>query len=344
VPVSFISYVRIPLVPSAQLANEALRQYAEKAKQPPSLCQTTNASCNEVYGLSLGRGSFTFARGKWTDLRQTVRLNTPGIPDGGFTLDVNGNRVLSLEGIYYRNSKPSSLTSSSSSALNQGSKTTTSVVASIPSPGPLSTVMPSIPPVISDVPPMTPSANLPPLLGGILGGLGNLLKKSSSNDAAPGNSLFGRQAHKRTAKEIIASHRRYQRPERAYATDPSPVELIAPRSFRVRKDGKTQGRRSLRVTFRDEAVPAGPPGNMAIQEAADSRSALSPMSYVASMSETASGPSASFGPVVLATGSMPAFGFTGIFFSTFFGGHDPSWATPKDQYMWFKGFTMTVNS
>lgn len=54
-------------------------------------------------------------------------------------------------------------------------------------------------------------------------------------------------------------------------------------------------------------------------------------------------------------------GFTGIFFrlvfilfkvvdlisirysSTFFGGHTADWATPKDQYAWFKDFAMSVN-
>ncbi|KAI0933458.1 hypothetical protein AcV5_005597 [Taiwanofungus camphoratus] len=37
-------------------------------------------------------------------------------------------------------------------------------------------------------------------------------------------------------------------------------------------------------------------------------------------------------------------GFTGLFFSTFFGGHEPEYATPKDQYTWFKNFAMTINN
>ncbi|KAF5362794.1 hypothetical protein D9757_011023 [Collybiopsis confluens] len=36
-------------------------------------------------------------------------------------------------------------------------------------------------------------------------------------------------------------------------------------------------------------------------------------------------------------------GFSGLFFSTFFGGHDKEWASPKDQYVWFKGFEIVVN-
>ncbi|KAF8589737.1 polysaccharide lyase family 14 protein [Ramaria rubella] len=37
-------------------------------------------------------------------------------------------------------------------------------------------------------------------------------------------------------------------------------------------------------------------------------------------------------------------GFSGIFFSTFFGGHEQSWASPKDQYTYFKDFGLTVNA
>ncbi|KAA1477690.1 hypothetical protein DENSPDRAFT_787000 [Dentipellis sp. KUC8613] len=42
-------------------------------------------------------------------------------------------------------------------------------------------------------------------------------------------------------------------------------------------------------------------------------------------------------------GLASIIGFSGIFFSTFFGGHDPQYATPKDQYTWFKGFTLKIN-
>lgn len=33
-------------------------------------------------------------------------------------------------------------------------------------------------------------------------------------------------------------------------------------------------------------------------------------------------------------------GFEGVEFETFFGGADSSWATPKDQYIYFKGLSM----
>ena len=34
---------------------------------------------------------------------------------------------------------------------------------------------------------------------------------------------------------------------------------------------------------------------------------------------------------------------TVIAYSTFFGGHEEEYATPRDQFTWFKGFAMTVN-
>lgn len=36
-------------------------------------------------------------------------------------------------------------------------------------------------------------------------------------------------------------------------------------------------------------------------------------------------------------------GFIGLFFSTFFGGHTSDWATPKDQYTYYKDFQMWVS-
>ena len=39
-----------------------------------------------------------------------------------------------------------------------------------------------------------------------------------------------------------------------------------------------------------------------------------------------------------------AIGFIGLFFSTFFGGHTADWASPKDQYTYFRDFGMWINS
>jgi hypothetical protein len=58
--------------------------------------------CDETYGLSVGRGSFFFARGAWTHIKQTVHLNTPGQQDGGFRLEVNGKLAINRTDLLYR--------------------------------------------------------------------------------------------------------------------------------------------------------------------------------------------------------------------------------------------------
>ncbi|KAH8827006.1 hypothetical protein DL96DRAFT_1465150, partial [Flagelloscypha sp. PMI_526] len=76
--------------------------YAPKDKQTSALCNDPQSSCNAVYGLSIGRGSFNWARGNWTTVTQTVVLNTPGKQDGVFTLDVNGKPAISRDDVFYR--------------------------------------------------------------------------------------------------------------------------------------------------------------------------------------------------------------------------------------------------
>ncbi|GAA5890917.1 hypothetical protein JCM8208_003096 [Rhodotorula glutinis] len=79
--------------------------YAPREKQVDALCELGPLSyCNSVYGMSIGRGSWTFKTGEWTDIRQDVWLNTPGKADGGFNIWINGKLVLSSSEVYYRNS------------------------------------------------------------------------------------------------------------------------------------------------------------------------------------------------------------------------------------------------
>ncbi|KAI0263749.1 hypothetical protein BC834DRAFT_791831, partial [Gloeopeniophorella convolvens] len=77
--------------------------YAPKDRQTQSLCNAPPMSvCDADYGLSIARGSFKFARGSWTHLRQTVVLNTPGVQDGGFLLEINGRVTLNRADVFYR--------------------------------------------------------------------------------------------------------------------------------------------------------------------------------------------------------------------------------------------------
>ncbi|BGP22579.1 alginate lyase, polysaccharide lyase family 14 protein [Rhodotorula toruloides] len=79
--------------------------YAPREKQVDSLCTLPPLSfCNSVYGMSIGRGSWTFKTGEWTDIRQDIWLNTPGKADGGFNIWINGKIALHSDTVYYRNS------------------------------------------------------------------------------------------------------------------------------------------------------------------------------------------------------------------------------------------------
>lgn len=77
-------------------------QYAPKDKQTKALCEDPQSVCDAAYGLSIGRGAFTWAAGEWTTVTQTVTLNTPGRQDGAFTLDVNGERRIARSDVFYR--------------------------------------------------------------------------------------------------------------------------------------------------------------------------------------------------------------------------------------------------
>ncbi|KAE9396009.1 hypothetical protein BT96DRAFT_958351 [Gymnopus androsaceus JB14] len=62
--------------------------YAPKDKQTDALCDDPQSVCDAAYGFSVGP------------------LNTPGQQDGGFTLDVDGKRVIDRSDVFYRDSIP----------------------------------------------------------------------------------------------------------------------------------------------------------------------------------------------------------------------------------------------
>ncbi|BGP37717.1 hypothetical protein JCM10449v2_001634 [Rhodotorula kratochvilovae] len=96
--------------------------YAPREKQVDALCELGPLSyCNSVYGMSIGRGSWTFKTGEWTDIRQDIWLNTPGVADGGFNIWINGELVLSSSQVYYRNSAVGLISGGSGPAANSTS-------------------------------------------------------------------------------------------------------------------------------------------------------------------------------------------------------------------------------
>ncbi|KAJ8468833.1 hypothetical protein ONZ45_g17099 [Pleurotus djamor] len=224
--------------------------YAPKDKQTKALCSDAQSVCDATYGFSIGRGSFTWVKGGWTHIRQTVGLNTPGETDGTFALEVNGDEVINREDVFYRDvaaaSKPSNGKNSNSTPT--------------PTPTP-------IPPKSS------PGAG--GLLGPIFGG------------------LFGSQE----AEETL--------------TDPedSDSPLVVGAQSIMEIDDIDDGPEDSDDMETSDGIMENPP--LYLHEAQEAKPGR---------------------PV----------GFVGLFFSTFFGGHDEKYATPRDQYVWFKDFAMAA--
>ena len=57
------------------------------------------SECNDVFGQSIGRGSFTFTPGKRTTIGQRVRLNDVGKENGELELFVDGKSMFTVSGL-----------------------------------------------------------------------------------------------------------------------------------------------------------------------------------------------------------------------------------------------------
>ncbi|KAG6817051.1 hypothetical protein H0H87_000463 [Tephrocybe sp. NHM501043] len=225
--------------------------YAPKDKQTEKLCGNRQSVCDAAYGLSVGRGSFTWGAGAWTTVRQTVTLNTPGQQDGCFTLDVNGQRVIDRSDIFYR-----------------------------------------------DSPPKNGHAPKPPHKGE--GGIGGLLGTLLSN--------------------LLPRAPETQGPN----PNPTPTVGIAQQV--------DQGQQAWAIST--TATDGNPdPKSTTTQNPQPT----------ASLSVLANGDSDNADEILVESQGEPV-GFTGLFFSSFFGGHEPRYATPTDQYSYFRRFSMIINA
>ncbi|GAA5989007.1 hypothetical protein JCM10908_006266 [Rhodotorula pacifica] len=74
-------------------------------------CRQSDVLCNQEFGTSLSRGTFSFARGGWTRITQLVSLNTPGYANGLLVLYANDTLALAQTGLAYRVSSNVTLTS-----------------------------------------------------------------------------------------------------------------------------------------------------------------------------------------------------------------------------------------
>ncbi|KAL0574095.1 hypothetical protein V5O48_007854 [Marasmius crinis-equi] len=59
---------------------------------------------NNDYGYSVGRGSFTFEKGRWMCISLRVRMNNVGQEDGELELVVDGCSVICVQGLTFRDS------------------------------------------------------------------------------------------------------------------------------------------------------------------------------------------------------------------------------------------------
>ncbi len=55
-----------------------------------------------VHGTSLGRGCWRFEPGRWSTIRQHLRLNSPGTSDGEVTVWQDGRPVFTAHGLLFR--------------------------------------------------------------------------------------------------------------------------------------------------------------------------------------------------------------------------------------------------
>lgn len=286
-------------------------QYAPKTKQTETLCRTPPESiCDDEYGLSIGRGSFKFAAGAWTHVNQTVRLNTPGEQDGGFTLLVNGQEVISRSDVLYRD-----------------------VVEAEAPPKPPDQTPPKAPQAQTPSSPPGILGGLGGLLGGVLGGLlGNILNTPWQQDSSVSITVDN-------------------------ATGIEDVTTLSP-------PGYSAATAVLDVFLYETAVTMTVTSTTTVPAATSTTT----LQWRSTTTVFPTGLATSTGIAdVFSLEGAPApkpVGFIGLFFrwensyytlsfweqslvvdkcSTFFGGHEQNWATPKDQYSYFKDFAMSIN-
>lgn len=85
--------------------------YVPQNMQSPEFCGLPRCSgtkfqpctiCDYSAGVSFYRGAWVFQTGTWTKLRLHMKLNAPNVTDGVITLDVNGQRVIDMRTINWR--------------------------------------------------------------------------------------------------------------------------------------------------------------------------------------------------------------------------------------------------
>ncbi|KAH9821157.1 family 14 polysaccharide lyase [Melampsora americana] len=314
--------------------------YAPKKKQGPTVCKIPPKSfCNAEYGYSIGRGAWKFVPGSWTDVRQDIWLNTDGLPNGGFNVWVNGNLVISAHDAYYRNDDKRSPQSNSDDALQPTIVNDPILATPTPEPGldPAS-VFGIIPSVFDGV--------LPPAPTGLFGGLivrrddGQSIQRSLPPQIYVETAPQVEDVYNSTTyvSPLTASNDTSDSPTSRYLGDfpglgyaPGYATLASEALQHTPQSGSNYFLTSSHspTLALSSVIPTGiPPTGINLPVSSDLLTDLLNLRLR---------------KVLNPTNTSPAK-FIGIMGDTFFGGHDPSWASPKEQYSYFNSFKLVINS
>ena len=83
---------------------KALRELCTRYKKC-ALGRRPCSTCDDRYGLSIGKGTFTFVAGAWNTVRMEMSLNTVGAADGTLRLSLNGVEALNFDSVTWRTSE-----------------------------------------------------------------------------------------------------------------------------------------------------------------------------------------------------------------------------------------------
>ncbi|KAL6308662.1 hypothetical protein BKA93DRAFT_523734 [Sparassis latifolia] len=316
--------------------------YAPKDKQTAALCSTPPLSvCDSEYGLSVGRGSFTFTPGAWTTVRQTVALNTPGQQDGGFVLEVNGQEVINRSDVFYRDVPGASDSGGDDSDGDSGGSGDS-----------------------SDSGDSNGSGDSDSGGGSGDSGSGDDSSDSDSSDNGSDNDSGGRDGGSSGGGllglglglglygdslfhvnlwpgGIVLSVPNDGTNDPSLAFFASPTVVSTP-ALIARQTANPQPSGTVVQQTQTSTVTSTSTSTSTIQPAPSTQTVTSQTTSITTV-YSSSFPTAL--PATVEQAAAPrSIGFTGLFFSTFFGGHGEDWATPKDQYVWFSGFSIAVNN
>lgn len=288
-------------------------------------------------------------------MKQTVTLNTPGGQDGGFALEVDGRPVMNRTDVFYRDvvaaSEPSG--GGDGDGLNEdepggggdgegddegdddgdGGDDDGGDDAGDPN----APAQPSQTPAPAPPPPQPTSVTAPldagltkavPLLGPLL------------------NGLYQFMASPETPSSLLSQY------------DGMPLYLSGANSpaFILAQGGQNASQPAS-VAMAGAVTTT----TVVVEAATQTVSAQSTATAVVYVQSDQVSPSGELAVQAQSQGATKAVGFSGLFFryghpshlwlirmltkgvSSFFGGHEEKYASPKDQYTWFKDFAITIN-